>query len=149
MLETALAQVRFAASVLLGVPFNVSSFEGVVRSLLETRREFGSITPEGAEALSGPALDEETRQEMHLRRFRKQAVRAARETPYSGDLFRRLGTDPARMSREDIAAFPLTTKDALKADPDAFVCRSATPTLRAVTTGTTGRPPASASPTTS
>jgi phenylacetate-coenzyme A ligase PaaK-like adenylate-forming protein len=67
-------------------------------------------------------------------------VRAARETTYYHRLFERLGLDPGQLRYEEIVGLPLTPKADLRADPDAFVCRSATPYLRALTTGTTGWP---------
>jgi phenylacetate-coenzyme A ligase PaaK-like adenylate-forming protein len=39
-----------------------------------------------------------------------------------------------------VTRVPLTSKEALRADPDAFVRRTAKPVLRALTTGTTGLP---------
>ena len=53
-------------------------------------------------------------------------------------MFRDLDLDPGRLRPDDIRTLPLTPKDALRADPDAFVRRSARPYLRAMTTGTTG-----------
>lgn len=140
MFETVLAQLRFAASLVLGTRFSLRSLDRLISSLQDTRREFGSLSPEGRDLLDGPKLDEETRRAMQLRRFRSQAVRAARETAYYQRLFERLGLDPGRLRYEEIAALPLTPKADLRADPAAFVCRTATPYLRALTTGTTGWP---------
>ncbi len=140
MLETAFAQLRFAASVVFGLPFSTRSLDRLVDGLLATRREFGMIGAEGAELLAGPALDETTRREMQTRRFRAQAVHGANETAYYGALFERIGLDPARLSYADIARIPITPKEALRDNPDAFVRRSARPCFRTTTTGTTGRP---------
>ena len=140
MLETALAQLRFAASVVLGLPFAAWSHERLIDAMRETQREFGAIGSEGAELLGGPVLDEEMRREVHLRRFRTQAAHGARETAYYGRLFQRLDLDPARLRYEDIQCVPVTPKEALRAAPDAFVRRTAKPNLRAMTTGTTGQP---------
>jgi phenylacetate-CoA ligase len=140
MLETAFAQLRFAASVVFGLPFSARSLDRLVDALLATQREFGAIGFEGADALGGPALDEATRHEIQVRRFRAQALRGARETAYYGRLFEQLGLDPARLRYEDIARVPLTPKEALRDDPDAFVRHTAQPCFRTTTTGTTGRP---------
>ena len=140
MLETLAAQLRYVASVAFGRPFASRSLDRLVDAVLATYHEFGAIAPDGAELLGGPALDEQTRREMQLRRFRAQAVRAARETPYYQELFGRIALDPARLRAEDIARVPPTPKAALRDDPDAFVCRSAQPVFRTTTTGTTGRP---------
>jgi phenylacetate-coenzyme A ligase PaaK-like adenylate-forming protein len=140
MIETALAQLRFVWSVALGRPCPPWALERLIAAARDTRREYGSLERGGAGLLGGPALDEETRAALQLRRFRAQAVRAARETAYYGRLFEGLGLDPARLRAEDIARIPITPKEALRDDPDAFVRRGARPTFRTTTTGTTGRP---------
>jgi phenylacetate-CoA ligase len=140
MLETAVAQLRVAASLVFGVPFAPWSLDTLVAAARDTRREFGSLDREGADLLMGPALDEKTRREMQLRRFRSQAQRAVRETPYYADRFANLGLRPAHLSYEDIGRLPLTSKEALRDEPDAFVRHTSRPILRAMTTGTTGRP---------
>jgi phenylacetate-coenzyme A ligase PaaK-like adenylate-forming protein len=140
MLETAFAQLRFAASLFFGTRFSLHSLDQLLNALRDTRREFGAIGAEGPALLGTPALDDETRRTMQLRRFRTQAVRAARETRYYQRLFERLDLDPARLRYEDIVRLPLTPKEDLRADPDAFVRHTAAPYLRAMTTGTTGKP---------
>src|SRR3984893_11156528 len=140
MIETGLAQLRFAASIVFGTRFSLRSLDRLIAALRDTQHEFGAIGAEGAELLGGPTLDDETRRAMQLRRFRTQALRATRETTYYQHLFERLDLDPTRLRYEEISRLPLTSKEALRADPDAFVCRSARPYLRAMTTGTTGWP---------
>ena len=103
MLEAGLAQLRIGASLLFGARFSLRSFDHIIAALQATQREFGSITAEGKELLTGPTLDEETRRDMQLRRFRGQAVRAARETDYYQRLFTRLSLDPRRLTYADIA----------------------------------------------
>jgi len=137
---TALAQLRFAMSVGFGRPFSAWSLERLIEAIKETEREFGTIDAEGVELLSGPTLDEETRREAQLRRFRTQALRAARHTAYYEELFERLGLDPARLGFEDISRIPPTSKAALRADPGAFVSRVSSPQFCTTTTGTTGKP---------
>jgi phenylacetate-CoA ligase len=137
---TSLAQIRFALSMGLGRPFSRWSLERMIDSMIETRREFGAIGDEGTTLYGGPVLDEETRRELHLRRFRTQAVRGAKETAYYKHLFETLELDPSKLSFEDIASVPLTTKEALREDPDAFVRKTASPCFRTTTTGTTGKP---------
>ena len=140
MFGTALAQLRFAASLVFGLPFDPRSLEHLVGALRETRDEFGALGPEGAELLGGPLVDEADRREIQLRRFRQQATRAASETRYYGELFGRLDLEPRRLSWSDLPALPVTPKAALREAPDAFVRPKARPFLRALTTGTTGRP---------
>src|SRR3989442_3709547 len=132
MLETVLAQLRFAASLVLGTRFSLRSLEGLIASLRDTQHEFGTIGSQGAALFGGPSLDEEMRQAMQLRRFRMHAGRPARETVYYRRLFEHLALDPARLRYEDISRLPLTPKEDLRADPDAFVCRTARPYLRAL-----------------
>ena len=140
MLETGLAQLRFAASIVFGTRLSLRSLDRLISSLQETRREFGFLSAEGQDLLTVPTLDEESRRTIQLRRFRSQAARAARETAYYRHLFERLALDPGRLRYEEIASLPLTPKADLRADPEAFVCRTAKPYLRALTTGTTGWP---------
>ena len=140
MFEAALAQARFAASLVFGARFSLSALERLVDSLQATRHEFGSVGSEATELLGGPSLDETDRREIQLRRFRQQAVRGARETAYHAELFARAGLDPGRLSHDQIASLPLTPKAAIRDDPDAFLRRSVRVALRTTTTGTTGRP---------
>lgn len=140
MLETLAAQLRYTASAVFGLPFSARSLDRLVDALLATQHEFGTIGSEGAELLGGPALDEETRRAVQLRRFRTQAARATCETAYYRRLFEQLGLDPARLRYDDIQRILLTPKEALRDDPDAFVCRTGQPCFRTTTTGTTGRP---------
>jgi phenylacetate-CoA ligase len=138
--ETAVAQLRFAYALALGRPFHLASLEHLVQAARQTRHEFGSVGADGRELLARPTLDAESRREVQLRRFRTQATRAARETTYYKATFERLGLDPRRLANADIAHVPLTTKQALRDDPYAFVRTTARPLLQSMTTGTTGRP---------
>ena len=140
MLLTAVAQLRLAASVAFGVPLAPWSLDRLVDALLATRREFGAVAAEETDLLTGAALDDETRRDLQLRRFRQQAGRGARETAYYGRLFAGLGLDPARLTPADVARLPLTPKAALREAPGAFVRRGTAPAFRTATTGTTGRP---------
>jgi phenylacetate-CoA ligase len=140
MLLAAVAQLRLAASVGFGVPFALWSLDRLVESLLATRREFGAVATEEGDPLAGATLDDATRREMQLRRFRQQAVRGARETAYYEPLFAGLGLDPRRLTHADLARLPLTPKAALRDAPGAFVRRGTAPAFRTATTGTTGRP---------
>src|SRR5438045_295195 len=46
MLETAFAQLRFAASIVFGVPFSARSLDRIVDGLIATQRAFGAIGSE-------------------------------------------------------------------------------------------------------
>ncbi len=139
MLMSAVAQVRFALSVGLGLRFAPWSLDFLLDAVRATHREFGETDADGLELLHGPELDEETRRELQLRRFRKQAARAARDTVYYESLFERLEIDPGRLVHDDLLRLPLTRKDALRDAPHAFVRRNGNPTFRTTTTGTTGK----------
>lgn len=140
MFETAFAQLRYAASVIFSLPFDLHSLDKLVDGILATQQEFGAMGADSAEFLGGPELDEETRRDVQIRRFRKQAVRAAQETEFYGSQFAALGIDPARLTDEDIARIPITPKEALRNKPESFVRRGSHPAFRTTTTGTTGKP---------
>jgi phenylacetate-coenzyme A ligase PaaK-like adenylate-forming protein len=140
MFETAIAQLRLAASLVFGISFDLKGLDHLVDALRETRREFGPLCAVDPELVGGPSLTEGDRRAIQLRRFRQQARRAARETTYYAALFGRLGLDPARLTHDDIAHLPLTPKAAIRDDPDGFVRTPARVALRTTTTGTTGRP---------
>lgn len=140
MFGTGVAQLRFALSLLFGIPFAPWSLDRLVLAARKTRAEFGDLAPE-ADLLHGPVLDEATRRDMQTRRMLLVARRAARETTYYQDLFSRLG-EPGRLGAADLTRIPTTPKAALRESPDAFVRRSQQPVFRTTTTGTTGRPTA-------
>lgn len=140
MLDAAMASMRFAASTLFGRPFSQRSLERLFRAAVETQSEFGALGAESSRILAGPPWDEETRRFFQARRFRTQAVRGARETVYYGGLFSSLDMNPTHIGIDNIADVPVTSKQALRDDPEAFVRRTARAGLRATTTGTTGWP---------
>lgn len=139
MFGTALAQLRFGASVAFGLPFAPWSLDWLIDGLLATRREFGGLEADGGEILDGPDLDADMLRDLQTRRFRAQA-RHALDTPYYRALFAAEGLDPARLTGDDIPRLPVTPKADLRDRPDAFVSRDARPAFRTTTTGTTGAP---------
>ena len=65
--------------------------ERIVTAMRDTKHEFGSIGADADELISGPTLDEDTRREVQLRRFRKQAWLSrkscgARHRPARGEI---------------------------------------------------------------
>jgi phenylacetate-CoA ligase len=140
MLDTALAQLRFAASLVFGLPFAPWSLDRIINGLRATQHEFGPLVTNEMGLLGKAPFDDETRREMQWRCFRTQAKRGARETAYYGRLFAELGLDPAHLQAKNITCLPLTSKAALRESADAFVCKTANPYLQSMTTGTTGRP---------
>lgn len=140
MLDTAVAQFRLAVALMTGRPIPSWALATLVASAKATRHEFGAVSADGAQAALGPTLDAATSREVQLRRFRSQATHAAQDTAYYRDIFTSLGLDPGKLSWEDVARLPLTPKEALRENPDAFVRRGSVPVLRATTHGTTGVP---------
>lgn len=140
MIETGLARLRLAGSVAFGASVSARSVERIVEGAHATLREYGAITSGDAEPVGAAAIDQDTLRRIGEQGLRKQAVRAARETRYYAELFERSGCDPAALSINDLGELPLTSKQALRDEPAAFVCRGSKPFLSTPTTGTTGRP---------
>jgi phenylacetate-coenzyme A ligase PaaK-like adenylate-forming protein len=140
MFETAYAQLRFAGSLLLARPFHRPSLNRLVAALIATQQSFGAPTAQAKEMLAAPPLDEATRQQLQLRRFRLQARRGQQETAYYAEHWAGLELDANTLTAETLTQLPLTTKAALRANPTAFVRRGQQPTWRTMTTGTTGQP---------
>jgi phenylacetate-CoA ligase len=139
MLGTALAQLRLATALATGRSVPAWVLSALISAAVATRCEFGDLGGGAVEAVAGPALDAATQRDMQLRRFRAQAKRAA-ATPYYCRLLGEGALDLGRLTWEAIDALPLTPKDALRDDPDAFVHPRARPVLRATTHRTTGEP---------
>lgn len=142
MLETALASLRLGSSMMFGWRLSRWSLDTMVEAMRQTYLERGRLGDDSGELVSGPALDDDMRRRVQGRRFRRQAIHAARETAYYHSLFERAGIDPAGLGYDDIPTVPLTPKEALRHDPEAFVCRGARPGQRIASTGTTGWPTA-------
>ena len=140
MIDAAIAQLRYALTVGFGKRFSLNSLDRLINSLQETLKEFGQIDFSRDNLLAGPVLDEETRRQMQLSRFRKQAILAASNTEFYKNIFCEFGIPTTGFTFEDIARLPLTSKEALKNFPDSFVNRATKPCFRAMTTGTTGKP---------
>jgi phenylacetate-CoA ligase len=140
MLETAFANLRFGTSMMLGRPFHRRSLDRILEAVRETHEELGGIGSDAGDLLGGPTLDDATLKIVQGRRFRSQAIRAAKETPYYHEMFKRIGVDPRRIQFDDIAQLPVTSKEDLRDDGESFVRRGARPAYRSTTTGTTGWP---------
>src|SRR5215207_1533718 len=102
MIDTAFAQLRYALSVVFGLPFSIKSLHQLIKAIEQTHYEFGSLTAHSAELLNGPALDLQTRRVVQLRRFQTIAKKAARHTPFYSNLFAQLDLDPARLSYDQL-----------------------------------------------
>ena len=87
MIAAAIAQLRLAVSLVTGRPIPSWAFDRLIAAGLDTVREFGHIEPDGEATLNGPVLDDTTRREVQLRRFRAQAQRAVNGTDFYGPRF--------------------------------------------------------------
>jgi phenylacetate-coenzyme A ligase PaaK-like adenylate-forming protein len=139
MIRAALATTRLAASVALGRRFAPWSLDWIVGAMLATHAEFGALDERAVPTSPGAAIDEASRRAIQLRRMR-ELVSRARHTPYYA---RELaGFDEGLRGWDAFERLPVTTKAALRDDPDAFVYPEARVVMRSATTGTTGRPTA-------
>jgi phenylacetate-coenzyme A ligase PaaK-like adenylate-forming protein len=140
LFSASVAQLRFAISVAFGVRFSPRSLARVLEAIQVSEREFGPLTPEAAETVMPPLYEPRELRRMQLTRIRRLAASAVHETVHYEQVFAKAGVSPRRLSWEDFARLPLTTKRQLRAAPEAFVARSSSPVLAVETTGTSGRP---------
>lgn len=140
MFWTAIAHARFAASVGLGVRHSPRALEGVVAGLQASVREFGPADDEIGAALDAPLYTPDERRQMQLARVRRLARRATEQVPYYQELFDVAGVDPRQLSWHQLGLMPPTSKQVLRARPEAFIARDSSPVLTVETTGTTGHP---------
>jgi len=130
MLETAFVQLRFATSIVFGVPFFARSLDRIVDGLIATQREFGAI---GSVGLSCWTARRSTRRPAA---FGPRPC-AARETPYAR-LFDTLGLDPARLRYEHIQRIPLTPSRRCATTPMPLCAGRASPAEPTKFPATTG-----------
>src|SRR5688572_15867764 len=101
MLAAAIAQLRLAVSLVTGRPVPLWALDRLIAAGRDTVREFGQVGPDGGTSLAGPALDDATRREVQLRRFRAQAKRAVAGTTFYGTRLAGVGLDPDRMAWDE------------------------------------------------
>lgn len=140
MLDTALAQFRYGMASAFGRRVRASDVHKLVRDVVAARAEHGGLDEEQLEQMRGAAIDPEMRRLIAERRMRKLLRIARDRTPFYGARFRSLGIGPRDVSLDTLHELPVTTRAELKSLPEAFVSRTASPVLRATTTGTTGEP---------
>jgi phenylacetate-CoA ligase len=139
VVKSGLARLRLAASIARGTPVSTRSLEHLVDQARTSVRKTGTVAG-SVDMLGGRAADEDTRRWVAERGFRRQAVKAANTTSYYAELFREHHLDPSNLRFDDISSVPITSKQALRDQSDAFVCAGSRPYLNALTTGTTGVP---------
>ncbi len=141
VMDQAAAEAAYGASILHGEPMPAAA----LRALLDACRRFAAA---GDPARVPPPTfiwvdhggPEAARRNLEGR-VRRQAERAAAQTAFYGDLFARIGLDPAALTLDDVGRIPVLRKEAVLARPYDFVCRDASVAHRTHTGGTGGAPP--------
>lgn len=107
MFVSAIAAARFGTSMTFGRPFHRRSLDRLLDGMRAAQREFGAVAAaEDDDLLGGAALDPQTRRLVQGRRLRTQALRAARETDFYAEVFRRSGIDPAAVDHDSSRRSP-------------------------------------------
>jgi len=131
--KTAIVHMRFARSVLSGAPVHLPSLKHLIQAYAvnSTKPNNGPSAPNTQNPQMMQGLQE--------RRIRQQVRLAARETDYYADLFAQHKLNVQGFIPDRFSELPVTTKEALRDHPEAFLRRGFRPTLATMTTGTTGR----------
>ncbi len=140
MFETGIRQFRMAMAMLNGRRIKPRLIQQLIADADATLREFGSPGDDVDDLLDGPFADPETRDHFQTQGLRHTARRLATRSPFYAARFAEAGVDPGRLTRESLAAIPVTTKADLVDHAALLLCRDTTPSLSTRTTGTTGRP---------
>ncbi len=137
MFSSAVALARFTYSIGSGAPFSTRSLERVVDGILDNLREFGPVDSDVREALEQPLWEVDEQREIQLTRLRKLALRAQKVTEHYAAALPP-PDDLQSLTWDGVADLPLTTKAALRANPDSFIARDVAAVAVSETTGTTG-----------
>lgn len=140
MFETGVRQLRMVLSMVGGRPINPRNVERLVADAVATLEAFGTPGDDLQEMLDGPFADPEGRRAFQEQALRRTARRLSRRSPYYRALLRSAGVDPGRLTLDDLAQIPVTTKRDLIAHGSEFVVDGARPVVSTRTTGTTGEP---------
>jgi phenylacetate-CoA ligase len=130
-----LAARRHAVSLAFGRPFSPWALDTLVASLVDTVGRHGGPDVDRLLPAGGLGGDQSATVALHQHRFRAQAEQAVHHVPYYRE--RLAGIAPGELTT---ARVPVTPKEALRQDPEAFLDVTGRPVVRATTTGTTGRP---------
>jgi phenylacetate-CoA ligase len=134
-ISAAAAARRHAVSLAFGRPFSMWALDALVGSLVDTVGTRGGLDLDRLLPDSGLGGDQAATAALQRHRFRTQAAHAARTVPYYRE--RLAGIRPDELTPAQV---PVTAKEALRHDPEAFVDVTGRPFVRGTTTGTTGRP---------
>jgi hypothetical protein len=137
MLDTGWRQLRYGMAMVFGCGISVSNVHRLVGDLLATRAEFGTLGREQVQEMLGTPLDAEARRLMAARRWRNAVHQAYRGTDYYRRAIDRLGVTPDELTLDRSRELAPTTKEALRATPEAFLNADSAPVLQTWTTGTT------------
>jgi phenylacetate-CoA ligase len=139
MFEAAFSQLRFAASLVFGIRFNISSLQRLIHTIKETEKEFGRNQNEKINLVDTMMLDAESIKDIQLRKFKKAVTFALKETHYYQNCWSSPILQVGKLTAEDVIKLPLTSKYDLQTNPSAFLSKKSIPVLRFGTTGTTGK----------
>jgi phenylacetate-CoA ligase len=140
MFETGVRQLRLALSMVRGRPIDARNVERLIGDALATLSVFGSPGDDLQEMLDGPFSDPQVRRSFQEQALRRTARRLAGRSPYYRALLASTDVPLEKLTLEDMARLPVTTKADLVAQPADFVVDGARPHVTTRTTGTTGRP---------
>jgi phenylacetate-coenzyme A ligase PaaK-like adenylate-forming protein len=125
--------MRMARSIMTGSAIHLPSLRHLVQTQTSSS---GKATADSSRPTTpNPKILQQTQE----RRIRRQVQLAAQDTAYYAELFARRGINWQAFTAAQISELPITTKQELRDQPEAFVRRGFLPTLRTMTTGTTGQ----------
>lgn len=140
MFETGIRQFRMAMAMMWGWHIKPRVIEHMVADALKTLEEFGAAGDDVQQLLDGPFTDPVARKEYQVRMVQHTARRLLRRSPYYSKLFATHDINPDKLTLDTLSRIPVTRKEDLLEQPQAFVCNGVQPAMSTRTTGTTGRP---------
>lgn len=132
-LQSGIAHLRMARSIMTGSVIHLPSLVHLVQQ--QANGSAKSTAERGWPGAPNPKMLQQAQE----RRIMRQLKTANEETTYYADLPERHGLNGQKFSVAQISELPITTKQDLRDRPGAFVRRGYLPTLRTMTTGTTGQ----------
>lgn len=140
MFETGIRQFRMAMAMMWGWHIKPHIIEHMVTDALKTLEEFGTAGDDVQQLLDGPFTDPVARKEYQVRMVQHTARRLLRRSPYYSKLFATHDINPDKLTLEELSRIPVTRKEDLLEQPQAFLCSGVQPAIATRTTGTTGQP---------
>lgn len=140
MFETGIRQFRMAMAMMWGWHIKPHIIEHMVADTLKTLDEFGTAGDDVQQLLDGPFTDPVARKEYQVRMVQHTARRLLRRSPYYSKLFAAHDINPDTLTLDTISRIPVTRKEHLQEQSQAFVCSGVHPAMATRTTGTTSQP---------